>query len=251
MDILNQEETKDLKMISGVYWDKGRREKNQDSLIFQQVMTNKGRTVLAGVSDGIGGLEEGETASGYITERLVENLYEQMVRLINRRKGKQAVKRSLMRCFWSVNGELRRYGRGKEIKLGATISLIFIWGRNYVIFHLGDSRIYRWRRKKIQLLTKDHFDGGRGLTKCLGSFPFQYPDICFGRIYGKEGFLLCTDGFYRSLDEEMLQILQPGEIKNEGQIEKRLGELAGAGLKRGEQDNMTAVYFIASEREIA
>ena len=48
-----------MKIISGVYWDQGEREFNQDSLALQQVMTNRGRVLLAAVSDGIGGLKEG------------------------------------------------------------------------------------------------------------------------------------------------------------------------------------------------
>ena len=52
--------------MSGVYWDRGRRCVNQDSLTLQQALTRRGRMVLAAVSDGIGGLSEGENASGFI-----------------------------------------------------------------------------------------------------------------------------------------------------------------------------------------
>lgn len=232
-----------LKMISGVYWDRGKRAVNQDSLMLQQVMTNRGRAALAAVSDGIGGLEEGELASGYITEKLVENFYHQMIPLVGRGKGKRAIERSLMRCFYEINDGLRRYGRGKEIKLGATISLIFIWKRNYVIFHLGDSRIYQCGKEKVKCLTRDDSDGRRGLTRCMGSFPFQEPQICFGRVRRKHGFLLCTDGFYRTVEEELGGVLAAEEIGSGEQAEKRLRELAMAALKRGEKDNMSAVYL--------
>lgn len=240
-----------MKIISGVYWDRGRRDVNQDSLILQQAMTNRGRVVLAAVSDGIGGLEEGEIASGYITEKLIENFYRQMVSLAGRGKGKRAMERSLLRCFHDINEGLRTYGKGKDIRLGATVSLLFVWKRRYLLFHLGDSRVYLCCRKKIRLLTNDHSDGGRGVTKCLGSFPFQNPDIRFGRIRAGEGFLLCTDGFYRTMEHEIYQVLRPEDITEDEQIERRLRELALAGMKRGEQDNMTAVYFIAAGRESA
>lgn len=245
-----QEVTTGLQIISGVYWDQGGRDVNQDSLILQQVMTNRGRVVLAAVSDGIGGLREGENASGYITEKLIGNFYNQMISLVGRGKGKKSMERSLMRCFYDINDGLRRYGNGKDIKLGATISLLFLWKRSYVIFHLGDSRIYLCCRRKAKLLTEDHTDGGRGLTRCMGSFPFQCPDIRFGRIHREEGFLLCTDGFYTFMEKDIAQVLWPREIGSGEQIEKRLRELALAAQRRGQQDNMSAVYLIASGRKI-
>lgn len=238
-----------MKVISGVYWDQGLRSVNQDSIILQQAMTSKGRVMMAAVSDGIGGLKEGEVASGYITERLIENFYKQMVPMAGRGKGKEALKRSLLRCFYDSNDKLKKYAHGKNILLGATVSLLFLWGRQYMIMHLGDSRIYQWRslfghEKEARQLTKDHSDGGSGLMKCIGSFPFQYPDICFGRIYGKSGFLLCTDGFYRKLDREGIKALIPKEIDNEEQIYKRLKMIAAQSFKKGEKDNISAVYTL-------
>ena len=96
-----------MKMLSGVYWDQGGRAVNQDSVALQQVMTGKGRVMMAVVSDGIGGLPEGETASGYITERLIESFYGQLVPLIGRKKGKKALMRGLLRCFSSMNENLK------------------------------------------------------------------------------------------------------------------------------------------------
>lgn len=233
-----------LKIMSGIYWDRGRRFVNQDSLTLQQALTERGRVMLAAVSDGIGGLSEGENASGFITERLAEHFYRELAALAGKKRGRKAIKRSLLRCFYEMNGQLRHYGAGKEIRLGATISLLFLWGRRYVIFHLGDSRIYLCSRRGTRLLTRDHGTGG-GVTRCMGSFTFQYPDIYFGRVHGRSGFLLCTDGFYRTLDKEALRALAPGDIAGEEQIGRRLRTLGMEAEKKGEQDNMSAVYCIA------
>ena len=48
--------------MSEVYWEQGGRSVNQDSLTLQQAFTRRGRVMLAVVSDGIGGLMEGENA---------------------------------------------------------------------------------------------------------------------------------------------------------------------------------------------
>lgn len=233
-----------MKIRSDVYWDQGRRKNNQDSLALLQVLTNRGRVLLAVVSDGIGGLQEGETASGYITERLIEIFYGELVPLVGRGKGRKALTRSLLRCLYGIRQELNRYAVEREFALGATVSLVFLWKRNYLMLHLGDSRIYLCKDRKQRLLTTDHSDGRNGLTACLGSFPFKRPDIRWGKIWGKGGFLLCTDGFYRKLDQEMLALLAPSQVGSDEQIEKRLQAIAGALLKKGERDNLSAVYVM-------
>lgn len=234
-----------MKIISGVYWDKGKRENNQDSLIFEQVKTNRGRVALAAVSDGIGGLSEGEIASGFIMEKLYKHFYEEILVLLDKKKGTPALKRSFLRCFFEINETLNKYAKSKEIKLGATISLLLIWGNKYMVVHLGDSRIWKLKRKKIKQITNDHKGTRNVLTKCMGSFAYMVPDITGGRVFGKTAFLLSTDGFYHYTDRNMLsELLNPGETDEQEQIEKRLKQLAAYGQKNGEQDNISAVYLL-------
>ena len=231
-----------MKMISGVYWERGLRSSNQDSVMLQQVMTGHGRIFMAAVSDGIGGLLEGETASGYILEQLNSFFYDQVVRLICQKKKAASLKRGIIRCMYQMNQDLNAYAKVREIRLGATVSLILIWKRRYMIVHLGDSRIYGCTPGRLKQLTIDHAGNG-GLLKCMGSFGFQYPDIQWGRIWREQGFLLCTDGFFRKMNErEAVQVLSPKEIKEELQIERRLKSMGEVALKRGEEDNCSAVY---------
>lgn len=237
-----------MKIISGVYWDKGKRSNNQDSLLLEQVYTKKGRVVLAAVSDGIGGLPEGEVASGFILEKLLQNFYHQMLTVLVRGGSRRALKRCFCRCFFETNRMLGKYAKSKELSLGATISVLLIFRKKYWIAHLGDSRIYSLDKREIRQITKDHLAGKNTLERCLSSFSYQSPDIYEGRIRGRMGFLLCSDGFYHYLTEDMLmELLAPEEIRQEEQIERRLRELAGHELKQGEQDNITALYIKCGE----
>lgn len=231
-----------MKIISGTYWEKGGRLSNQDSITLQQVMTGRGRVLLAVVSDGIGGLKAGEIASGYIVESIVRIFYNQLLQLIYKRKGKLSLKKCMLRCFYRINRELNRYAKDREIRLGATVSLLLIWKRRYMLLHLGDSRIYLCKRQRLKQMTQDHASG-KGLLKCLGSFGFQYPDIRFGHVMGECGFLLCTDGFYKKMDEKKAgEALSPRDIQEELQISRRLQALGECVLQAGEQDNCSAVY---------
>ena len=65
-----------MRYLTGVYWCRGRvAQGNQDSVVLLQVLTARGRVLMAAVCDGMSGLAQGETASGYVTERLQEWFY--------------------------------------------------------------------------------------------------------------------------------------------------------------------------------
>ena len=57
-----------MKYLTGVYWERGSTAKsNQDAVVLLQVLTARGRVMMAAVCDGMGGLAQGEVASGYVT----------------------------------------------------------------------------------------------------------------------------------------------------------------------------------------
>ena len=86
-----------MEVMSGFYWDSGKKEINQDSVLVEQVNTGKGRILLAAVSDGIGGLPAGEVASGFLMERLRQHFYEEILPLI--RKGKSSKNLIILASF--------------------------------------------------------------------------------------------------------------------------------------------------------
>lgn len=230
-----------MRFLTGAYWDCGGRLQNQDSLTIQQVMTSAGRVCMAVVCDGIGGLTQGEVASGYVIERLTANFYRQLVVLIGKGRSGRLLRNSILRCLYSVNEELCRYASAKDVKLGTTVSVLLLWKSRYLICHIGDSRIYRCGNKKPELLTTDHRSGRHGLLKCVGSFPFQKPDFRMGHVRKKQGFLLCTDGFSNRQQWDG-GIFGPKEIYDEEQLERRLAASAAAVKRCGETDNLSAVY---------
>ncbi|MBE5895005.1 MAG: serine/threonine-protein phosphatase, partial [Lachnospiraceae bacterium] len=78
-------------MEYGVLYEKGCRERNQDSLALHRMMTQRGEVVLAAVCDGLGGMDAGEIASGYVAERLSIWFYEDLPDLLEKRRSKKAL----------------------------------------------------------------------------------------------------------------------------------------------------------------
>lgn len=238
-----------MRYLTGVYWCRGRVAKsNQDSVVLEQVLTARGRVLMAAVCDGMGGLAQGELASGYVTERLQEWFYTTLLRAVQKKKPWWVIRRSLDRLTFHMQQQLQQYARREEIELGTTMTVLAVWEKTYLVWHLGDSRLYRLKGGHMQRVTKDHIRQREQLTKCVGSFGYYVPDHHMGVLRRGEGILLCSDGFrHCAAGEELREVLCPGQIREEAQLERRLGEIGEACMKRGETDNLSAVY-VKTER---
>jgi serine/threonine protein phosphatase PrpC len=190
-----------------------------------------------------------------MTERLQEWFYGDFMREVREKKPYWVIRRSMERLVFHAQEQLRQYGRREQLNLGTTMSVLVLWENTYMIWHLGDSRIYRIRRHgrsrrkaAVEQLTRDHVTGRNRLTKCVGSFGFFRPEEHMGTLREKDAFLLCSDGFYHHITEQELEdALWQGHVKEEEQIERRLKEIGDACMKRGERDNLSAVY-VKTER---
>ncbi|MDE6388607.1 MAG: serine/threonine-protein phosphatase [Lachnospiraceae bacterium] len=244
-----------MKYLTSVYWERGSEaEQNQDSLVVLQVVTAKGRVLLAAVCDGMGGESHGEKASGYVTQRLQEWFYESLLRAVQRKKAYWIIRRSLDRLAYDMQEQLSRYAKKEEIRMGTTMTVLVLWERTYLLWHLGDSRVYRlgaFRKGKTDCdravcMTTDHVRGSNQLTKCVGSFRYERPDFVMGTIKEGQAFLMCSDGFRNRIDsQEIYDALNPGTVKEEEQASRRLREIGVTCMKRGEKDNMSAIYIKA------
>lgn len=230
--------------LTGVYWCRGRvAPVNQDALLLQQVLTRRGRVLMAAVCDGMGGVSLGETAGAYVAESLQEWFYTELLWMLDRKKRIWVICRSLDRLVWHLQQQMRLYGEREKISLGTTITGLVMWEKVWLVWHLGDSRAYRLGRDRIEQLTTDHAHGAGKLTKCVGSFGHFVPEHKIGVPGCGEGFLLCSDGFRRRMEErELWDVLEPARLREEAQIERRLQEIGEACMKRGERDNLSAVY---------
>ena len=205
-----------MEVMSGFYWDSGKKEINQDSVLVEQVNTGKGRILLAAVSDGIGGLPAGEVASGFLMERLQQHFYEEILPLIRKGKSSKKIRHSFFRCLYETVGMLQKYADSREISLGATLSVLLLMKRRYLILHVGDSRIYEIRKKGIRQLTEDHRGEGNILTRCMGSFPMSEVYVRFGRYHKK------TDIIIRDQAQETLANIIFTKDKKSSHTKKRL-----------------------------
>jgi len=228
---------------------------NQDSFVYKVVDTGDCYSGIFAVADGVGGLEKGEIASAVAISNLnkwweheFKSHYQDQPYLV----------KSLITMLKTANLEIIRIGQTEGVKMGTTMSVLFIHMNQAIIVHVGDSRIYKASglfSPKILQLTQDHSCfinrevNGRlvrknVLTDCLGNKEeFKY--FSFMEPIGKnESYIVCSDGIYKTMDDkEILKIIR--SARNDMQL--ICGCLTDKVKSNGETDNISVIAVHVTE----
>lgn len=187
------------------------------------------------VADGMGGLSSGEEISAMIARNFSYWWQEKLDGILKEKNWKEELNQELSRQIQELNAQAQEFGRRLQKKSGSTLSLLLIVDREYFIRHLGDSRIYLYRKKRLTQLTVDQslvmqiareknltrkeaadMAGKNVLTMCIGIYDVPQFFSADGRIKKRDYFLLCSDGLYNCLsDEEIGQVLADKKIPPE------------------------------------
>ena len=128
------------------------REMNEDGFVLNDVLINDGdyydvveTNFIAAICDGMGGEKSGELASflaleAFVTSQITSK--EDIQNIVN-----EKIQQALF-DHMEVNPETKG--------MGTTIAGILCKEHNITVFHIGDSRVYRFRDGFIKQLTKDH-----------------------------------------------------------------------------------------------
>ena len=219
-------------------WEQGFREKNEDSLCVRQMTKDGISYLLAVICDGIGGLSEGENASSYVVNSMLEN----MNALLKKKKiSAGVIKRSFFRRLFQCHKTLLNYGREKQIRLGTTISMVFIVGKECHMFHVGDSAIFKGKRY-LKRVTEIQQTSTGALLQAVGNgknLKTIYKRFC---IRKDMVILLASDGFYRKGEGQICSREWFKSIScDEKEIGERLIEIKNIVQTLGEKDNISAI----------
>ncbi|MBR1567585.1 MAG: serine/threonine-protein phosphatase [Lachnospiraceae bacterium] len=241
-----------------------RKHTNQDSLAVKIMDTEYGRIVLAIVCDGMGGLAHGELASKEVIRAYCDwfdhNLAE-MVR--NKELDLDQICRDWREIAIVENDRLGQYGAKRGINLGTTLSAILILQNQYIIVHVGDSRIYQLTEARVRQVTEDQSVVAREivlgnltpeqalkdprrsiLLQCIGASPMVEPAFFRGAVEPEMSFLICSDGFCHEIShEEMLERLGPQACGDAMTMKQNCMELTDLVKKRQETDNISMILL--------
>ncbi len=113
------------------------------------------------LSDGMGGYQSGDVASKLTTQVIVEGLTRG---LQDKHKIGSDVASLIEDVVKRANAAVYREGQqraqgvlnGQEQAMGSTLALLLFRNNQVTMAHVGDSRIYRLRDNRLELLTHDH-----------------------------------------------------------------------------------------------
>lgn len=205
------------------------------------------------VADGMGGHEAGEVASGLTVARL-GTLAEAGPPTVD------AVAAELQ----NVNSLLRatRPDGHSGPNMGTTaVGVVLVLNGsvlNWLVFNVGDSRVYRVLGRSMSQITRDHshvqdlVDLGElepslmrthphrnVVTRALGADPEVQPDYWVRPLRAGERFLLCSDGLTGEVEDDEIADLVTSDLGPEECVEA----LVVRALANGGRDNVTVLVI--------
>ncbi len=223
------------------------------------------------VADGMGGHAAGEVASRLAADEIFRGF-----------SGKSSLSQETWPEHWDMNRSAaanllidavlsghervtRAVTRDQNLKGMGTTVVVAVHpaaSRNLVVCHVGDSRAYRVRHNRLEILTADHSwvheqvaagflteEAARThplknvVTQALGGSAEPKVDLLETELMNGDIYLLCSDGLNSMLtDDEIFSLLASDES-----LEVRAKTLIDAANDHGGNDNITVVLLEASQ----
>jgi protein phosphatase len=238
-------------MTASFRTDQGRtRETNQDFVAWREPdgPEEMGRDGwLYVLADGAGGMDAGEIASRYATERTVAHYLQTAAE-------KDWALR-LHRAMLSANRDLRQLSaiQATQNRMATTMVAVVVAGDRAYVANVGDSRAYFWRQGELQQVTRDQsliaklLEEGAITAEEAATHPRRHiilyslgserdPRIDLYELALEPGdqLLLCSDGLTRHVADDELAI-----ILGEQDPEEATTALVRLANERGGHDNIS------------
>jgi len=184
---------------SGFSLVKGKQLKGDD---FFDVKTI-GNLTIAIVCDGVGSADAGAEAAKRVTTYLMNNF--------KRRPNSWSIEKSIKTFISSINAILYEESMVdyERPELVTTLAMVIIEGERMYAANVGDSRIYLQRDGILSQLSHDHVMEEEGydgvLTQAMGIAKEVEPYYFENIINTKDKILLCSDGLYTIMSDEVLR----------------------------------------------
>ena len=221
----------------------GPRERNEDSVGFivpdSDLLNSKGACFA--IADGVSGSSDGLFASKNIIKSLSNDFYSTPV--------SWTIQESLNKVITSINLWIYNQSQTEKYKssLASTLSTLIIRGCSYFIAHIGDTRVYLIRNKKIKKLTRDHVWNGRDmrhiLSKAIGLDKTISIDFYEGKIKKGDVFIIVSDGVWGHLSDLKIETFFQNLKKNKSFAEV----LTEEAVKHKTKDNASALVINVKE----
>ncbi|MFI3227047.1 MAG: Stp1/IreP family PP2C-type Ser/Thr phosphatase [Clostridia bacterium] len=229
------------------------RRTNQDDFFCEVILDE---VVIFCVCDGMGGTNGGHIASKYAAREFIHEIKKQIRIDIS----DDDAKKILAGAVWSANNFVFDMAScdASLRDMGTTLVGGFLISNKAYLANVGDSRCYHVDQNNITQVTKDHslvqqlLDNGQisinekkshpkknYITRAVGVSREITSDIFKVKFDKNEFLLLCSDGLYNLVDNELMKEIILMDIN----IDKKCDKLIEIANENGGSDNITAVIL--------
>ena len=219
--------------------DKGIKDQNEDfyGAYIPEDSTLENKGIACAIADGMGSCANAKEASEHCVKGFLSDYFST--------PETWTVKTSGAKVLTAINNWLLSNGDKKHVHgMVTTFSALVLKSTTAHIFHIGDSRIYRFRQNKnrsgdLELLTTDHrvwiSDEKNYLSRAMGID--SHLDIDYKTLAIEEGdtFLMTTDGVHDYLSDQQLK----EHLKAKSNIEVTADKIVAHALDLKSHDNVT------------
>lgn len=219
---------------------------------------------LVVVADGMGGYEGGEVASALAVQTIMHELPERIEQLKKQHPdddtGEYSVQSMAARDVIKKSNEIIYNAAKNEPQyqgMGTTVVLALFYDNRLTVAHVGDSRLYRLRDDRLELITVDHTlmqqliergfyteqEARESLNKnlvirALGTDPEVEVDIQEDIALPGDIYLLCSDGLNDMIDDREIHLTLKRYNDN---LDLAAAELVKLANKKGGKDNISVI----------
>ena len=237
------------------------RQNNEDSFLFEQFE----KLNILILADGVGGHEDGEIASGYAVNIVMEyikinyKLYSDYLHLL------VDAFCEANKVIYEINLEKNSEENKISNRLMGTTLEVLLFDEDVLYFgHVGDSRIYI-KDDNFRLLTKDHslvqylyssgalteeevknYNDKNSILRAIGMEKHVEVDVSSVRIKPKDIILVCSDGLTNELDDDKISEMLDFKYSAKEMVDNIISTVKN-GLAR---DNVTVGIFKNDEEII-
>jgi len=212
------------------------------------------------VADGMGGMAAGEVASRLAISTLVNlvlNTSDWIMR-VGEWETEEVLQRMAER-YRRIDTVLRTQAQNDPglSGMGTTMTLAVSIGRDLILTHIGDSRVYLLHRNQLHQLTRDQTlaqslaDQGvisqedtathkfrHVLTSALGGGKDRIaPEVRHLTLHNEDQVMLCTDGLTEFVTDATIAAI----LRGAGSAQEACSALVELALRNGGKDNVTVV----------
>lgn len=218
-----------LALDAGFSSCKGRRKSNEDNCLV--ITPSTGQHVeygaLLALADGVGGLPGGADAAACAVKTLCDSYYSSP-------EG-WSLEHALKNCFDAANQAVLD---GEPAGRATTLSALVLRNRRWIVAHVGDTRVWLYRDRRLAQLTDDHarvhVGIGPMITRACGLDVVLHTDVHKGELCESDLFLITSDGVHQVLAaDDIAAFLQHDEFNAQELAE----QLTQAALDANSMDN--------------